>query len=746
VRLACVALLLAPCLGHADWYHGFRAAMKQVDRRGGPPQLPEPGAASQVFRLVHADTSRIAGDEVEAAGAVRFEFKGYQVWADAIKGNRRTQVFELDGNVRLEGKSETVTGEFVRVDFLEDTFEYRSGRARLGPGRLEAALSGDLYVRSQSGAGTPSDFTSEDGLATTCDLEHPHWGVRARSVRVLPGKRAIMRDAKLQALGRTIVGVPYLVLPLVEDGTKNLPEVGQNPQEGYYLKTRISTPLPGESYFDTRVDLMTRLGVGLGVDVDYTGRGVDGDARVYTILGPERSFTAFLGHLQRLAGGNLAVTANLQRSDYRTAPSATLWNMVGAWSLMGPTGSTRLSYSRSDSASAGFRSVNQSGSVSDSRSLGRLQLSGDVTLSRYDTQATGAAGVRSERLDTSFSARRDWREATMELLYRRSVPVGRGRAFTNQGDQTPLLTLRSSSGRLWGERAGREWPLELEASVGELSDASLARPVTRMHFAAQHRRSFEPSPRLEVEYSGEFRQSLYSDDTAQYVTAYGGRAEWNWQGRSSLAARYSWLRGFGFTPLQLDRSGRNDGFDLELAYEPSPTLRLSGVTGYDVLLASQGEAPWQQVWLRADWRPSESTSVQASAVYDTFSQAWSVLRLDSRFKLGGAECAAGLSYDGVRQKVGSINLLVEGFRAGRVSANAVVDFNGFTNQVVAQHYQLLYDLHCVEAVFEVIENNTGFNSGRTFGFYLRIKALPSFSPFGTGTRGQGIGRGRGAGF
>jgi LPS-assembly protein len=737
----------APCLAQAgDWFTGFRAAVRPVVRRLGPPRLPEPGTqASQVFKLVNADTSRIAGDEVEAAGNVRLEFKGYEVWADAAKGNRRTQVFELDGNVRLEGKSETVTGEHVRVDFANDTFEYRSGRARLAPERLDKQLGGDVYVRSRSGTGGGRAFDAEECKLTTCGLEHPHWSFDARHARVVPGKRLVLRDVRLGALGRTLLGVPYLVVPLVEDGFKHLPEVGNNPQEGYYLKTRLSTPLPGESYFDTRLDLMTRLGVGLGVDVDYVGQEVEGVARVYSLIGPQKSLTASGQHGQRLLGGSLDLSANFQRDDYLTAPASTLWNVVGSWSVQRGRANTRLSYSRSDGDTAGYRSVNQSGSLSDSRSLGTLTLSSDVSVSRYDTTSTGAPGVRSERLDTRFALRRDWSPVSAELLYQRSLPIGRGLNFSSQADQTPVFTLRSSAARLWGDRAGRDWPLELEASVGEHIDGSLLRPVTRLHAGASLRSSRQLGPQLRLDYAGRFVQGVYSDDTAQYVLGYEGRAEWRWRQESFFAVRYGSLRAFGFAPLQADRTGRNDSFDFEAGYEAGQ-LRLSALTGYDLLLAERGEVPWQQAWLRADWRPGSRFALQASAVYDTFSQVWSVVRADMQFDLAGARWVAGASYDGPSGKLGSVNLLVEGLRYGKARANLVVDYNGFTRQVVAQHYQLVYDLHCVEAVAEVIENNTGFNSGRSFALYVRIKALPTFSPFGTGTRGQGVGLGRGGGF
>ncbi|MGE3126113.1 MAG: hypothetical protein AB7F50_06175 [Fimbriimonadaceae bacterium] len=742
------AALLAGAGWAQTWYPGFERAFEQVVRQAPTaPRLPAPSdQASKAFKLIHADVSTVAGDKVSASGAVHYQYEGYDVWADAVEGDRRTQVFEMFGNVRVEGKTETITAESVAIDFKTRTLGFRTGRARLSPERLEGAASDDVYIRGASGVGDSSEFEALEGTFSTCELDQPHWEVDSRTTRVVPNKRVVLRDVRLRALGKTLIGLPYLVVPLVENGTKNLPEVGNSAQEGYFVKTRFSTPLPGESYFDTRVELMSRLGVGLGLELNYVAPRADGSATAYTILGPNRTFTATALHNQRLLGGNLALTTNLQRDDYLTAPSSTLWNLVGSFAFQPLGGSTRLNYSRTDGSTSGFRSVNQSGGVTDTRKLGTLSLNSEVVISKYETVSTGLPGVRSERLDTRFLARRDWRQATGELLYQRSLPIGRGVNFSSQSDRTPLLTVRSDSSRLWGSDFGRRWPIQMETSVGELSDALLNRPVTRLSLGTSLRKREEIGPSLGLDWGGRFLQGIYSDDTAQYVLAYDGQADWRFQRESSLRVRYSSLRSFGFTPLQIDRTGRTDSFDIELGYRPTPSLELSALTGYDNLLASRGEAPWQQVWLRADWRPSERFSLQGSAVYDTFSHLWSVVRLDSQFNLAGAKWAAGASYDGASRKVSAINLLVEGFRAGRVTANAIWDFNGFTNQVVAQHYQLVYDLHCAEMVFELIENNVGFNSGRTFSLYLRLKALPSSSFFGQGTRGQGVGRGRGGGF
>jgi hypothetical protein len=75
--------------------------------------------------------------------------------------------------------------------------------------------------------------------------------------------------------------------------------------------------------------------------------------------------------------------------------------------------------------------------------------------------------------------------------------------------------------------------------------------------------------------------------------------------------------------------------------------------------------------------------------------------------------------------------------------SALLLYNGFLERFDSRHFAFTYDLHCAEAVLQIIENNVGFRPGREFLFFIRIKALPFDSPFGTGRLGQPIGLGGG---
>lgn len=743
-----VCLLAASAL--ASWGVPVDAAVRQVAKtvpeRLGSGQLPgnDPNI-DQKLEILQADRYRKEGDVLTAEGNVRIQYRGYQIFGQKVTRNTKTQVFVLQGSGRLEGKTETITGDTVEINFETKTFAFREGTAVLQPDRLEGRVEGPLFVGAQSGSGTEREFSAVNGHLTTCELDHPHYQLRSRTTVVYPGRRAILRDVQVQILGRTVLRLPYLSIPLTESARRTLPEIGQNRDEGYFIKSKFSIPFPGQSYLDTRLDYMTKLGLGTGADYVYRAPGIDGVVSLYAITGTNRTLFGRTSHRQQIGRGELSLDANFNRNNYLTAPDLTSLNSRLQYVLPWGDGSSRFGYSLNGSESGPFRTTNQSFTLADSRNLGgglRSQL--DLNLTNNIAKSSGVTTRRAKRLDIRFLGTQELRSFSADLLYQRSLPIGTSEGFFSGSDRTPLLTLRSTAQRLFGNAIGRPWPFTFESSIGQLADPGLSKPITRTTFDIGLRKS-ETSGRTRIDYGGRFHQGVYSDDTAQFVGAYDARYQYTFQRDSFINLSYRFLRQNGFTPLAIDRTGRADAFNIDLGYRPSRNLTFAAQTGYDLQLADRGIVPWQILTLRGEFRSGRETSLVAFANYDHFSQVWSNARLDAQFRLFGARFNAGVRYDGRRNTWAGANLQVSGLQFGRLSASALLAYNGYTKQLEAQHYALTYDMHCTEAVLEIIDNRVGFRSGRQIAFFIRIKAFPFTSPLGVGQRGQAIGSANGFG-
>jgi hypothetical protein len=147
--------------------------------------------------------------------------------------------------------------------------------------------------------------------------------------------------------------------------------------------------------------------------------------------------------------------------------------------------------------------------------------------------------------------------------------------------------------------------------------------------------------------------------------------------------------------------------------------------------------------LQSVYSLGNSFYLRGSSTYDTVRHAFSTTRLDLKWVPGATFVSFGAKYDGIRHTWGAANLFVDGLKLGRLRASVLLNYNGYSKQFDAEHYSFIYDLHCAEAVFQVIDNRGGFNTGRQFYLFVRLKALPFDTPFGTGSRGQAIGTGTG---
>ena len=724
----------------------FALAATTLAQTPGSQLPPADPNKRQEFTLVHADKGGVDGDDVNAEGHIHAQFKGYDIYADRLTGNRSTQIFRLEGNARLKGEGSDVFGDVITVDFRVKTFKFEDGKAELSPETLKGHAKAPVFVTTQSGQGTEQRFTIGHGYVTTCDKEVPHSRFVARSTTVRPNRYMALRDARLEILGHTVFGVPYLVIPLIDEGTRYLPDVGQSPTEGYYVKTRFSTPLHGPDYFDTRLDYMTRLGTGLGADLHYGRKEREGKITAYTLLGPTISSTVTADHKQPIGSGQFLFNGTYQQHNYLTAPQSVLTNLRAQYVLPWDRGNSRLSWYRVGSDTSFFSTVTQSLSLSDSHSWSPIQSTQiDANLSRSESKSSFGSNTNSNRLDLRFASKTSLRTFDTDLLYQRSVPVGSTENFFSATDRTPMLTLRTDSSRLFGPRTGRTVPFKTDFSIGELADPASGGTITRMDYNLNSQRT-ERLGSTSLRWAGGFKQGLYSDDTAQYVLDYNLLYSIPFAPKSKIDIGYRNHRAFGFTPLSIDRTGRNDAFSADVSWTPVSSLQLSARTGYDVLQGDRGNVPWQLVSLVSTWTPSKLYRLRGFSTFDTVSHTWSTSRLDASYALNDFRIGLGTRYDGRRSIWAGTSLLLQGFKVGRTTFETALDWNGYRGRFDAQHLSLIYDLHEAELVVDYIDNDVGFRSGRQIAVFFRLKAFPTRSGFGSGTRGQAVGSVGGFGY
>jgi LPS-assembly protein len=705
------------------------------------PQAPE-------IRIIKAPHMSRTGDTVRFWGGVQIQYKGYDLFCEEVIGDLATQVFTMKGGAQLIGADAIIDGETITVDFKNRTFLAQKHRGEIKPSLLQGQSLSSLYTKGDEASGSEREITLKGGGATTCDLEKRHYELDARYTTIRPGKRIIMRDVKLRILGRTVLNIPYLSIPLDTRRERYVPEVGQSADQGYYIKTVWGIPVEGVNTLDSYVDYFEKLGLGLGGRFRYASSHMTGFLRLYGLIGNTATAEMILGHRQNFGDNQFSLESNYQQRNYINAPQNTTWSTRANVTIPHDRNLSRLNYSRYSNESSTFSSLNQVISVGDSRHLSSsLKTDLDVAYITNKSTFSSSPDVERQQIDVRFKGAQDFRKLVAELEYQRSIPIGETTNFFSATDRTPVFALRSDSQRLMGQGFARRWPIQAELSFGEFANPSRSESVTRTFFDLALNKPESRYGRSSAGLQSRFRQSFYGDGTAQFAIQVNANYRYGLSRNTGVNLRYSYLRARGYTPLSIDRLGGSNFLSGDVSFRAMRSLSLGVQTGYDFRhKESNLTTPWQQVAVRAEYLPNADLVARALSVYDPISKKWSTTRIDVTYQRNDFYFGVGARYDGIRSRWANINIFVDGLRWKKFSATAILAYNGYTNQFDSTQYQLVYDMHCTEAVLQVIDNRTGFRSGREVFVFVRIKAFPSSSPFGVGRFGQPIGTATGFGY
>ena len=742
MRLLAIALVLAPAIALSqgmalsDFVRQV-ALKKQPNKQTQSQPLPTPD--DHVLELVKSGVLKGSGSKLTVTDGAEILYKGYRCLADSVEGDTQTQIFRFSGNVRVIGKDETVVGDAVTVDFKKKTFLANYSQVKISPNSVGNKIQGDAYLSGKTSQGNSQRIDAVDCLFTSCEYKTPHFHLDSEQATIEPGKQITFRKVKLNILGRNVISLPILWIPLGDRSFKYLPQMGQTEDEGFYIKNTYGFPMKGEDRAAVRTDYMSKLGTGLGTNYYYRNKDINGIARLYGVFGSVNTFNANLQHEQKLKWGNLLIDQDIQRNNYLTTPSATTTN-TRIQANVGRT--TTLSFSRQAQETGTFTNENQTFTLGDRRQFGKTNTTLDMTWN----SSSGSSGSSRQTVDVRFQGQTDLKQASATLEYQRTIPIGEVANFFPGSDRTPVLTLRSDSKRLMGEKANPSMPFTTEMSLGEYLDPITQSRITRTNFQLGFNRAIRDKGPWRLDFNGNFQQGLYSDDTAQYRLNFGTAGTYSLGKRLTANLRYAYLRPFGYSPLAIDRTGITNYSSFDLSWMTNEKSSFGIQTGYDFTRAERSETPWQQVGIRSEYRLGQAFSLRTLSSYDTFNTVWSNIRLDMQWQTPTLMTSVGARYDAQRSTWSAVNLMLDGLRIGKTRIGANLAYNGYTKQFDTQQYSMVYDLHDAEAILTVSDFGSGFRSGREIAFYIRLKIIPFDTNQGFGRRGQAFGTGTGRDF
>lgn len=689
-----------------------------------------------------------SGDTFHFSGGVSLRYKGYDISGDEVFGNRKTQVFIVNDHALFTGADAHVAGNRVIIDFGNQTYQAFDSSSTLMPSLSGGFLLDKIYVRGLESNGTENEIFVNDGSVTSCGYEHPHYEFDARSIDFRPNKRIIFRHLDIRLLGKRLISLPFLSIPTDRRDYNNLPAVGQDPAEGYFIKTRYGIPLSGNQDLAARFDEMTKVGQGLGLDYAFNkirgAAGSVGDFRVYGVPAAG-SFDFAEQNAFTWKSGQLSIQNTYANHDYLSNPNSVTFTSQAGLNFAAGTGQETLTFYRQQNSSIGFSSTQQNIALGDTRTVAdKIRVTSNFNLSDYGSSYAGTT-TDNRTLNVRVGAEDDLALAIAKFNYQRTIPIGGIQSFIGTSDRTPELTLETDSRKLFDPKFGSLWPIRFGVGIGQFFD-SLGSAYTRDTFNFNFNKATDPRLRTYGTVNTQFTQSFYSDNTAQYALGFNGNYRYRLGSDTAFNFYYNYLKSEGYTPLPIDHFGRINQATADLSFRPIRIIQVGAQSGYDGTAASYGETAWQPIGLRLQADPTSSIRFRSSATYDTTYKQFANLRFDLSYKPGATFIGFGARYDAIHHVWADANGLVQAFKWGRLKTDLLFSYDGYSKQFSSRQVSFTYDLHDADLIFQIINNQLGFNPGTSFALYLRLKVLPFDTGFGTGNQGQPIGLGTGLGY
>ncbi|MEO7454293.1 MAG: hypothetical protein ABIV13_05975 [Fimbriimonadales bacterium] len=729
-----------------------------LDPTGFPPNAPKDGRlpppmraeqGSYELKLISSDEWTIDGDEVTGKNVV-FEYRGYRVNADEALGDLKTNQFALKGNVNVLGAEYIVRGDYVFVDFRARSFRFVEGDVDLKPALLMGRVQTDVYVKASDASGTEDKINGRQVTVTTCEYPSPHYAIYAGEVTVEPGKKLTFKDFRLKILGSTIVRIPKVVIPLDRRTQGITPDIGHSDDEGYFIKTKLGVPI-GRDTFYSRIDLMTKKGVGLGGEYVFESGAGRGGARIYgNVLGDNPGLTASADYRTTFEWGAVEASQGYRKAFFLTGIDNTTIQTRLKISPRIEGGITDITYFRDNSVTGAFESTNSNAKFSDKRTW-KPGLTTTIELNYTDMIARNneGKGVLSKReaLEVRAQTNYDLKKMLARLDYQRIIPISDSFNFIGGIDRAPELTLMTDAARLYGANRPKWMPnFTLLTSAGIYNDRFNNVQVNRYFIDFRANQSANPARLWSVSYDTGLRQGVYSDGTAQYTPMANLNLRYKAGKRLAANIFYGYTRQFGFSPIQSDRTGSTNYMAFDATAEIATALTLAGQVGFDFHQRSQGLEGWVSPALKLEYLPSADFKARLSGNYIPQLSSIGNIRFDLAWQRGETFYGVGVRWDGVRDSWANVNLFIDALKIGRLKASVLLLYNGYLHRFDSKHFSLIYDLHCAEAVLQILENSTGFRPGREIVFFIRIKGLPFDTPFGVGRQGQPLDYGTGGGW
>ncbi len=257
------------------------------------------------------DQITISQELVVATGNIHVEYKDIILKANYLELDPKTWILTAKGNVSVIQEKNTLTGETLTLFLKEDKYKLDSVKGEL----TDRSVKGFIYIRGDSlEKDQQGSIKGKDMAFTTCDLEAPHYHIKAKELVIYPQERLYATDVSFYMGNIRIFSLPYYNL-LFEypDRQPFIPEIGNSIDKGYYIKTFYSHYQSRDLYGYATLEFGEKTGIGLGLTEFYNIKNVGpGSLNIY-VLPTLDKIKADLGITQEAKIGDIRLNGAFTR-------------------------------------------------------------------------------------------------------------------------------------------------------------------------------------------------------------------------------------------------------------------------------------------------------------------------------------------------------------------------------------------------------------------------------------------------
>lgn len=608
-------------------------------------------------------------DLIIAKDGVEFKYQDIEINADYLKINLTTNLLFASGEIYfLQDETETYCEEL--------TYNWETKKIILL--RLKGELTGEgikgkVYYQGEKMENFPETVEIAEGSFTTCELEEPHYRIVAKEMIIYPKDKIIARNISWYEGKIKIITLPYFLIFLDRKTQQPiLPKIGQNSEDGWFIKTNFNYYIDEKSYGTLYIDWLEKKGIGIGVEHTLE----IGDAN----HPGETSF--YLYQIKDKNSGNINLSGQIkykQEFEENLKTQVTL-NYSGSRA----TGGELLS----NSLKSQF-SLDKKGEKYNLKISGKYNFSGTET---EDLSINGNVTVKhnytiSDKLNSALTlVFIDKNPASQEVADLELKPKlelkykGKGytlnltteKRFDLDGDnytgenvskiinRLPEFSFKKNTAAIGDTKI----TYNINASVGHFYEAATEEDNWRGEYIINVKRPFNLGKYLTLTPSGIFRQDVYLTGEARYLL--GGKIDLKASYESNISATFSYYynKSVGPTPFNFDYiTPLTNTVRGKLTLKPSEKVKLDLSTNYNFVTENFGN-----LVAKVEYKPKDDWKMNFSSSYNLNTKEWTK-KINSTLDLQ-------LSED------------------WRIKYKGVIDLDDFklTNSVVG----ITRDLHCRE--------------------------------------------------